>query len=227
MIKILYNIFIYPIELFIELVIESSYGITGSYAISIVVVSIVISTLLLPVYYLIEKMQDELRLKKETMKPHLEDIKKSFKGYELHLYTKQVYRTHNYHPLSELKTSVGLLIQLPFLLAAYHFIASYNPLHGVSFLLIPDLSQPDRLLQIAGFNINLLPIIMTLVNIASIYLYSEASKIKSNLQLYILPFAFLLLLYQAPSGLLIYWTCNNVFSFFKYYILYSRRQKSQ
>ena len=227
MIEILYTIFIYPIELLIKLILESAYQLTGSYGLSIVAVSIVISVLLYPIDCLIERLQEKERLKREAMKPQLEDLKQSFNGYELHLYVKQVYREHNYHPLSELKSSLGLLIQLPFLFAAYLFIANYEPLQGVSFSLISDLSEPDSLIQVASFSINFLPIMMTAVNIAGTYFYTKTSKIKLSLQLYTMSIVFLVLLYPAPSGLLIYWTCKNVFSFLKYLILYLRSLQTQ
>ena len=38
---------------------------------------------------------------------------------------------------------------------------------------------------------------------------------KSKFQLWIMAFLFLALLYNSPSGMVLYWTCNNVFSLVK------------
>ena len=218
-IDILYNVFIYPIELFIKLVFETAYIVLGSYGFSLVMVSVVISIILLPIYHLVEKLQKEERSKRQVMQPQLDDLKDIYKGYELYLYTKAVYREHNYHPLSALQSSLGLLIQLPFLIAAYYFISNYTPLQGESFNIISDLSKPDQLLNIAGFGINVLPFVMSAFNIAGGYLYTRGLQNQGSLQIYIVALIFLVLLYQAPSGVLIYWTCSNIFSFIKYLIL--------
>lgn len=227
MIELLYIILIYPLEMLIKIIMESFYQLTGNYGISIILVSMIISILLYPVDSLSERIQEKERFKRESMQPQLDDLKQSFNGYELHLYIKQLYREHNYHPLSELKSSLGLIIQLPFLFAAYLFLANYEPLNGVSFSLISDLSEPDMLIMIAGYSVNILPFMMTIVNMAGVYFYTMASNIKLSLQLYSMSIIFLFLLYTAPSGLLLYWTCRNVFSFLKYLVFYLRSLQIQ
>jgi hypothetical protein len=85
------------------------------------------------------------------------------------------------------------------------------------------LAQPDSLLIIKripnpdfGFrvvSINVLPVIMTLISLASAAVYSKGFGVKDKIWLFVIPFIFLFLLYNLPSCLVLYWTCNNVFSF--------------
>ena len=114
-----------------------------------------------------------------------------------------------------LRSSFGLLIQIPFFIAAYGYISELDGLKGQSFLFIRDLGEGDRLWSIASFPVNVLPIVMTLVNLASGLLYSRGLSLKEKLQLHLMTLLFLVLLYRSPSGLVLYWTCNNLFSLVK------------
>ena len=56
---------------------------------------------------------------------------------------------------------------------------------------------------------------MTVINIWASYVYTEKLSKSEQFQLYITAIVFLFLLYTSPSGLVFYWTCNNIFSLFK------------
>lgn len=56
---------------------------------------------------------------------------------------------------------------------------------------------------------------MTVINIVSGMIYTRGMPLKSKIQLYGMALVFLVLLYGSPSGLVFYWTLNNVFSLIK------------
>ncbi|KLI37041.1 YidC/Oxa1 family membrane protein insertase, partial [Brachyspira hyodysenteriae] len=115
--------------------------------------------------------------------------------------------------------TLGLLIQIPFFMAAYNFVHSLSGLSGQSFLFIKDLSKPDALIHIGNISINLLPFLMTLFSLLAGFVYSRKLKFKESLPLYVVSLIFLFLLYNSPSGLLFYWTINCLFSFIKNIII--------
>ena len=49
-----------------------------------------------------------------------------------------------------LRSSFGLLIQVPFFIAAYAYLSHLEVLRGTSFLFIRDLGAPDALLKLGG-----------------------------------------------------------------------------
>ncbi len=102
------------------------------------------------------------------------------------------------------RSSVGILLQVPFLCAAYYMIGSFGPIRALAWGIIPDLSRPDGLL--GGFNA--LPLLMTLCNLGALYTASGFGR-RDRLQGVVVAALFLALLYAAPSALLIYWTGNN------------------
>jgi hypothetical protein len=75
--------------------------------------------------------------------------------------------------------------------------------------------MPDALFSIAGFKINILPIIMTVINCASGAIYTKGMAVRDKLQIYGMALLFLVLLYNSPAGLVFYWTMNNFFSLIK------------
>ena len=86
-------------------------------------------------------------------------------------------------------------------------LSRLSEIRGVSWVFIPDLGSPDHLLC----GINLLPFIMTLVTVVYAFVMPEIHK-KEQLQTVFIGFFFLILLYSAPSALLIFWTCNLLWS---------------
>jgi hypothetical protein len=56
---------------------------------------------------------------------------------------------------------------------------------------------------------------MTLINCASSAIYTKDFSLKDKIQLYGMAALFLVLLYNSPAGLVLYWTLNNVFSLAK------------
>ena len=208
---ILYMIFIAPLEWLMNTILHLSYDLTGNYGVSIIVLSIIVNIFLLPLYYMAEKWKAGDKLVQDSMKPEIDNIKKYYKGQERHFYIQAIYRRFSYHPLSSVKASVGFLIQIPFFFAAFHLLSNFEAFNGVSFGILQDLGAQDNLM--AG--INILPIVMTIVNLLSAYIYIELLSKSEKIQLIALAFIFLVVLYTEPAGLLLYWTMNNVFSLFK------------
>ena len=56
---------------------------------------------------------------------------------------------------------------------------------------------------------------MTIINISASAVYSKGLSLKEKIQLYLTAAVFLILLYNSPSGLVLYWTLNNLFSLLK------------
>lgn len=215
LLSILYAMIILPLEIFFEVVFTIANRIVGHPGWAIIILSLAVNFLVLPLY----KNADEIQRKERELEAKLErginHIKKTFKGDERMMMLQTYYKENNYSPLFVLKGSVSLLLQIPFFTAAYRFLSSLNILKGVSFGPIKDLGSPDQMLIIAGLSINVLPILMTLINFVSGYIYTKDMPLKNKLQLYGMAIIFLVLLYNSPSGLAFYWTLNNLFSLLK------------
>jgi YidC/Oxa1 family membrane protein insertase len=186
--------------------------------VSIMCVSGAISVLCLPLYMVAENWQEVERKIQKRLAPKIAKIKAVFKGDEQYMILSTYYRQNHYHPVYAMRSTFGLLIQIPFFIAAYSYLAHLDALQGSRFLFIRDLGKPDALLLIGGggvVSLNILPILMTLINCTSGAVYTRGLAIKDKVQLYGMSLVFLVLLYNSPAGLVLYWTLNNVFSLIK------------
>jgi len=211
----LYTIFIFPIYEIISFLFVIFYKITENYGLSAIGLSFAVTILCLPLYVVAEKWQEIERNKVREMAPMVKTIKEVFQGDEQFMILSTYYRQNHYKPLYALRSSFGLLIQIPFFMAAYSFLSNLTALSGKSFLFIHDLSQSDSLFSVFGFGINVLPILMTVINIVAGAIYTKGFSLREKLQIYVMALIFLVLLYDSPSALVLYWTMNNVLSLVK------------
>ncbi len=212
---IIFTIVIFPIEQIIALTYSLVLRVFHDPALAVIAVSAAVSVLTLPLYFAAEKLQQAERDTQARLKPEADNIRAVFRGDERYMILSTYYRQNKYHPIYALRSSLGLLIQIPFFIAAYHFLSHLSSLNGARFLFIDSLGKPDALLSIGGFSVNVLPLVMTAVNCASAAIYSKGFPLKEKIQLYGMAAVFLVLLYASPAGLVLYWTCNNIFSLVK------------
>ena len=211
----LYNLIIYPLYTIIELTYKLVDKITGNEGLSVIGVSVAITLLCLPLYAVAEHWQEVEREKQNKMKSGLDRIKKAFSGDERYMMTTTFYKQHHYSPIMALRSSFGLLIQIPFFLSAYAFLSHLTDLQGESFLFIRDMGSPDALFSIGSFSVNILPVAMTLINCISGVIYSKGRGLREKVQIFGMAAIFLVVLYNSPAGLVLYWTFNNIFSLVK------------
>lgn len=211
----LYNIIVYPIELLVELLFVFFFKAFDNIGIAIAAISVLISLLSLPLYNRAEAIQKKERDQRIRLQPGIDRIKAVFKGDEQYMILSTFYKQNKYHPAYTLRSSISLLIQVPFFIAAYNFLSHLTHLQGQSFIFIQDLGKPDGLFQFGSVTINILPLLMTLINIVAGAIYTKGFPMRDKLQLYGMAGLFLVLLYQSPAGLVYYWTLNNCISLIK------------
>lgn len=227
MLNLLNLILIEPLALIIEITYTLMYYLLGSAGTAIPAVSLVVNLLVLPLYMRADSIQAEERARTARMAPGISHIKNTFSGKEQYMLLNAYYRVEHYTPLSSMRTTLSLLLQIPFFIAAYNYLSSLPILAGASFLGIPDLGAPDGILFLFGLRLNLLPILMTLINVFSGIVYLKGAPLREKLQTYGLATVFLILLYNSPAGLVLYWTCNQIFSLGKNIVMQSFKTASK
>ncbi|MCR5615286.1 MAG: membrane protein insertase YidC [Saccharofermentans sp.] len=226
--EILRNIFLAPLELIFEVIFTIAFNITHSEGLAIIILSLVVSTLVLPLYKRAEAIEQEQRAKEKELSFWTEHIKHHFKGDEKYMMLDAYYRENHYNPIHRLKSSISILLQIPFFMAAYDLLGvrAANRFRGVDFLFFTDLSTPDNFLALGSIAINVMPILMTLINILATYIYTRGLPAKTILRSLILPLIFLIALYNSPLALLLYWTMNNLYSLVKTIIIKNAQKRS-
>lgn len=220
--SILYALLFQPLQILFEAIYKFAYSVIQNKGVAIIILSLAMNFLVLPLYRRADAIQEQERNIEAKLEKGVSHIKKTFKGDERMMMLQTYYRQNNYKPTYVLRGVTSLFLQIPFFIAAYRFLSTYFGIKDVSFGLINDLSTPDKLLTLFGISINILPIIMTVINLISSALYSKDYPAKTKIQLYITALFFLVFLYNSPSGLVFYWTLNNAFSLIKTLTLKSK-----
>ncbi|MDR0363363.1 MAG: YidC/Oxa1 family membrane protein insertase [Planctomycetota bacterium] len=215
--SLLYDLCIAPLEIAYGTIYHVCARALG-YGYGLLALSAVTTLLLVPLREKVAATQEEERRLRRVIDQQLVKIRAESSGEERHLRIRRLYRRYAYHPVMSIRAMWGLLLQMPFIFAAYHMLSGLSALRLVSFWGIPSLAAPDGLLP---GGVNLLPLLMTAFNFAAALLTPGATRRETG-QAFVIAALFLLLLYGAPSALLIYWTTNNFFSLIE--VLHQRRR---
>ena len=135
----LYNLFISPIELvvdwiFLFMIRQFPFiGVLGA----IVAVSIAINFLALPIYNVADEIQEKERFLQRKMNGGIERIKAVFHGDERFMMLQAFYKENHYSPVFALRSSLSILIEIPFFIAAYHYLSNCEILKESVFTITP------------------------------------------------------------------------------------------
>ena len=209
---LLYKVLIAPLDLYFEAVYSIARDIFGISWLVVIPMSLAVSFICLPFYRRAEAIQAEERAREKEMEKWIRHIKRTFSGDERFFMLQAYYKLQGYHPIYALKSVLPLAMQIPFFISAYRFLSGLKSFQGIPFGPVADLSAPDGMLTFDGITVNVLPVLMTLINVLSSAIYAKDSTPREKIQLYGVALVFLILLYQSPSILVLYWICNNLFS---------------
>jgi YidC/Oxa1 family membrane protein insertase len=175
---------------------------------SIIVITIVINSLMLPLKFSsmrsMKKMQDLAPLVKAINDKYkgigMRDPKKAQQNEEM----MALYKKNGVNPMGG---CLPMALQMPFFFAFYKMLAVAIELRGANWLWVTDLSQPEHLA------IHVLPITMvvTQVLMGKISPTSPAADAsQQRMMTLLMPVMLGIFLYNAQSGLVLYWLTSNV-----------------
>ena len=213
--SVFYFIFVFPLESVLGYLLDGLRALCGSYGLGIVLLSLLVNLFLLRLFLLADGMAKSHSAIKQGLDSKLREFKRVFRGMELYVYTKTLFKQKKYHPIFALKALGGLALQVPFFVAIVFLLEFHSPeLVGLRFGIIEDLSKPDGLL----FGVNLLPIVMSVFTLVNVWISSKERA--SRVQGVIITLVFLVLLYRMPSALLLYWSTSMLFAMLKSIVVY-------
>ncbi|MFT7293580.1 MAG: hypothetical protein ACI87Q_001429 [Pseudohongiellaceae bacterium] len=204
----LYDFTLYPIESILESMLIIFIGLTGSTFWSIVMLALSVRLLTKPLEKITGAAVKSQAQFEAVLRPQLAAIKYEYSGSQRHDAITRLYQRYSYHPIFAVRSLFGLLVQLPFFIAAYFMLSGFTDMSGVVIPLLGDLGVPDTLLF---GRFHLLPFIMMFVNILALVTVADPHR-KGLIQGLVISFVFLVLLYESPLGLIIYWTTSNLVS---------------
>ncbi len=193
-----------------------------NYGIDIILLTIILKIIINP----LTKKSMQSSAKMSALGPQMEEMKKKYENNpeKLNKEMSELYRKEGVNPISG---CLPMLIQFPILIAFYGLLNKHFELRGAMFIpgWITDLSQPETIftlplsLPFLGNQIHLLPILYTVSMIFSMKITQSAQSAAAGqsasmmkVMTYGMPIMFFFVLYNAPSGLLLYWSVMNSIS---------------
>ena len=140
--------------------------------------------------------------------------------------TMRLFKEHGVNPLAG---CLPILIQMPIFLGLFYMLRTAAELRYESFLWVSDLSQADTVAVIAGFPINLLPLLMGITMYFQMQI-TPVSPTADPMQQKIfkfMPFIFLVFLYNFSSGLVVYWTTQNILTIIQTKMIHSKKAPTE
>jgi YidC/Oxa1 family membrane protein insertase len=179
----------------------------GSYAAAIVVLTVIIKGILWPLQNKstasMKRMQ-ELQPKMAAIREKYADDPQQLNEELLHLYKK-----YGVNPASG---CLPMFIQLPLFFGFYNMLGKAVELRNSPFLWVTDLSQPDTVAHVAGYPVNVLPLVMAVTMLWQMQLTPKTGDPVQQRVFMFMPLIFIAFCYNFAAALSLYWTVQNIFT---------------
>lgn len=188
------------------------YSWSKNYGIAIILLTILVKILFYPLTHKSFVSMKHM----QSLQPKIAVLKEKYKDNQQKLQQEMValYKREKVNPLGG---CLPMLLQLPVFYGLFRTLSNAYELIGAQFLWIDSLSQPDLLYQIEygghTFPVNILPLLMG----GTMFIQQKSSTVDPQQQkmMMMMPVLFTFILYNLPSGLVLYWTLSNVLSIFQ------------
>ena len=205
-----------------------------NYGVAILLLTLLIKLLFWPLTN--KSMRSTARM--QTLQPKMKELQAKYKEnpQKLNAEMAAMYKKEGVSPLGG---CLPLLLQLPIFFALYNLLNSHFELRGASFIAgwINDLSAPEAIATFAPINLlvwkldalRVLPFLM----LGTTFLQSKVSQSTTPtdknmaLMTYMMPAVFFFILYNMPSGLVLYWTAQNLLGIVQQLFYNAQRKKQQ
>jgi len=175
---------------------------------SLIVFSILTKIVFMPIT---QKSTDSMK-KMGLLAPQINAIKEKYKD-KPDVMQREIMAVYKANRINPLMGCLPILIQMPFFFAFYSALTSSIDLWNAPFILwMKDLSMPDTVATISGFNLNILPLIMTV----STFFQTKLSTVdtgqskQQKIFMMAMPVVFIFIFWTMPSGLVLYWIMQNI-----------------
>jgi YidC/Oxa1 family membrane protein insertase len=183
------------------------YWLIPNYGVAIILLSIFFKLITLPLTQMSFKSMKKMQL----LAPQMNEIKTKYKDDPRRMHQETMALMKKYR-VSYGSGCLPMLIQMPIMFALYSTISRAVELSGQPFILwIKDLSRPDTIGYIAGFPINILPVLMGITMVWQMSLTPNPDPQQKKTMMF-MNVIFIFIFWSLSSGLVLYWFITNILS---------------
>jgi YidC/Oxa1 family membrane protein insertase len=190
------------------------YGFLPNYGIAIIITTLIIKTVLWPLTAQAARSSKRMAKIQEPLKEIREKYKDDSQKQQQE--TLALFKANKINPLGG---CLPIFVQIPIFFGLFRMLQSASELRFAEFLWIADLSAPDTLARVAGFPVNLLPLFMGVTMFYQMKMMPTPTVDNMQAKMFkFMPFIFLVICYNFSSGLVLYWTVQNLFTIGQQYL---------
>lgn len=173
---------------------------------AIIVLTVLIKLLTWP----LTAAQQRSALKMQEFSGPMKELREKYKDNSEKL-NKEMMKLYQEHKINPFAGCLPILIQIPVFFGLYTAFQTTVELRLESFLWIHDLAAPDTVFHIAGFGVNILPILMGITMWISMRMTPNPSADDTQKTImYTMALLFPVICYSLPAALPLYMTVQNV-----------------
>jgi YidC/Oxa1 family membrane protein insertase len=229
------NVIIGWLEWILQWLLVLSFGLVKNWGVAIIMVTLVVKIVLSP----LTRKSTQSTAKMQELNPQIEELRKKYANNmeKLNQEMANLYKKEGVNPLSG---CLPLLLQFPIIIAMYGLVSKFFEFRGAVFIpgWITDLSAAEAIYTFNNFRIpllgwdaiRLLPIIFVLSQVFyGKLMQTGGTGANSQMKMMnmLMPIMFFFILYNAPSGLLVYWISQNIFTIVQQVFTMRKQRKKQ
>jgi YidC/Oxa1 family membrane protein insertase len=204
------------LEVILKWVLQAFYLVLPNWGVAIILLTVLIKLATWP----LTAKSYRANAAMQTLQPKLKELQEKYKDdpKKLNEQTMGLYQKEGVNPLGG---CLPMLLQIPVFFALYSLFNTQFDLRGAMFIpgWIPDLSLPDSVFH-WGFalpllnwtDLRILPFVMVGTQVWTSALSQPTGGMNTQMKImtFGLPFMFFFMLYEMPSGLMVYWCVQNI-----------------
>src|SRR3984885_8138151 len=177
-----------------------------SYALAIIIMTIIIRSLLWP----LQNAATKSMRKMSKLSPIMNELREKYKDdpQRMNQETMKLYKEYGVNPFGG---CLPMVVQIPIFFGFYGMLEKAIELRNAPFLWVQDLSQPDTVFHISGIPINILPLVMAGTQLWQMAITPKTGDPAQQRMFLFMPLIFLFICYNYASGLALYWTVQHLF----------------
>ena len=182
-------------------------SILGNYVAAILVLTICIKSAL----WIPQNAATKSMKRMQALQPKMTELREKYKDDPTRM-NQELMKLYKDYGINPFAGCLPMFIQIPIFFGFFNMLGSAVELRGAGFLWVRDLSQPDTIATIAGYHINLLPLLMAATMLWQMSITPKSGDPVQQRVFMFMPLIFVFFCYNFASALSLYYATQNLFS---------------
>ena len=194
---------------------ENLHGLSGNWGVAIILLTIIIKTLFFPLQSASYKSMARMK----AVTPRMMSIRERYANDRVRMNQAmmELYKEEKINPLGG---CLPIVVQIPVFIALYWVLLASSEMRFAPFLYLDNLAAPDSLFgTYFGVPLGLMPILMAVTMFIQTKLNPTPPDPVQAKLMTIMPIVFSVMFFFFPSGLVLYWLVNNIYSIAQQWVI--------